>query len=64
MEAGDAPEFKLIERVEIKKYLGDWTDEQKASGEADEALFEVLVVENGEVIKHWRKSDGADHGGA
>lgn len=64
METGDVSEFKITERVELKKYQGDWTDEQKASGEADDALLEVLVYENGELIEHWRKSDGTDYRGA
>ena len=63
MEAGDAPRFKIVERMELKKYLGDWTDEQKASGEADDALLEVMVFEDGELIEHWRKPDGADSRG-
>jgi len=59
----ERPRLRLVERVVVKKYQGDWTDEQKDSGEADHALLEVVTLENGEVIDHWRRSDGTDYRG-
>jgi hypothetical protein len=46
----------------LKKYTakpdgGDWTDEELASGLADEHLYEVLTFEDGVITNTWRKED-------
>lgn len=53
----DPQKVKLVERVTVRKFDGDWTEEQIASGEADHALAEVLTLEDGVIIDTWRKTD-------
>lgn len=60
METSETPMLKVRERVVVKKFNGDWTAEQMASGEADEALAETITIEDDVVIDRWVKADGTD----
>lgn len=53
----EAPKVKIVEKVTVRKFDGDWTEEQIANGEADHALAEVLTLEDGVITNTWRKSD-------
>lgn len=55
----DLAKFKIKEKVVLKKFDGDWTEEQIAAGEADDALAETITLEDGVVIDHWRRDVGS-----
>ena len=50
------------ERAVLKKFDGDWTDEQMSSGEAEQAgaLCEVIVLEDGQVVDRWHRGEERD----
>jgi hypothetical protein len=53
----DLSKLKIKETITVRKFDGDWTEDQIANGEAEDALTEVLTLEDGVVINQWRKSD-------
>lgn len=44
------------ELVVLKKFEGDYTQEQLEQDDAPEPI-ETITIHNGEVIEHWRKED-------
>lgn len=46
---------RIKETAVLKKFDGDWTDEQIEAGEADAHITERIVVEDGTVVEHWVK---------
>ena len=52
----DNPKFQVVERVTLKKFDGDWTNEQIEAGEADDALVEMVTYEGDVVIECWKKN--------
>lgn len=52
----EAPRVRIKETVVLQKFEGDWTDEQHKRGESAAALIERVVVEDGQVVEHWKKN--------
>lgn len=51
MEQGDLPEIRVKEVITVRKFDGDWTQEQIEAGEADEAVVEVITLEDGVITE-------------
>lgn len=54
----DGPHFVLHERAVLRKYEGEVGD--MSPEEAEEALFEAIVIEDGVITERWQKGDTRD----
>jgi hypothetical protein len=58
----DTPQVQISERAVLRKFDGDWTDEQMANGEAQAAgaLAEAIVVIDGQIVDRWHRGEERD----
>lgn len=55
MANSEGARLRVKETCVLKKFDGDWTDEQIENGEADEYITERITVEDGVIVDHWVK---------
>jgi hypothetical protein len=55
MSNTEGARLQVKETCVLKKFDGDWTDEQIEAGEADADITERIVVEDGVIVEHWVK---------
>lgn len=47
--------LRVKETCVLRKFDGDWTDDQIEAGEANDHITERIVVEDGVIVEHWKK---------
>lgn len=62
MGQSDAPQVQVHERAVLRKFDGDWTDQEMADGTATSAgaLAEALVMQDGVIVDHWHRGEERD----